>query len=56
MEEYDRRLKWQTEFLEEAVSKAIQQMGDPYIIGRQFHQMYKPRTEWSLIGMVLTFI
>lgn len=41
---------------EEAVSKAIQQMGDPHSLGKQFHQRYKPRTEWSLVGMVLAFI
>lgn len=41
---------------EEAVHKAIQQMGDPNILGKQFHQTYKPRTEWSLLGLVLAFI
>lgn len=40
----------------EAISKAIHQMGDPHILGKQFRQTYKPRTEWSLLGFVITFI
>ncbi|HEX3028113.1 MAG TPA: FtsW/RodA/SpoVE family cell cycle protein [Clostridia bacterium] len=36
---------------EQATQKAIEEMGDPIIIGRQLNQTHKPKTEWSLIGL-----
>ncbi|WP_238655204.1 FtsW/RodA/SpoVE family cell cycle protein [Paenibacillus piscarius] len=39
---------------EEAQQYAIAQMGDPQAIGRDLHQIHKPRTPWSLfIGLTL---
>ncbi|RKD25030.1 hypothetical protein BEP19_04170 [Ammoniphilus oxalaticus] len=39
-----------------AIDKAIEQMGDASLIGKQFHQRYKPRMDWSLLGMALALI
>ncbi|MEW9671531.1 hypothetical protein [Ammoniphilus sp. 3BR4] len=31
-------------------------MGDSDTLGKQFRQTYKPHTEWSLLGLVFSFI
>lgn len=47
----DRQLQGATE--EEAQQYAIAQMGDPQTIGREFHQIHKPRIPWSLLAGVI---
>ena len=32
---------------EEAVKKALQQMGDPVQVGKELDKAHRPRTEWS---------
>ncbi|MFD1953368.1 FtsW/RodA/SpoVE family cell cycle protein [Paenibacillus thailandensis] len=41
---------------EEAVRMAIARMGSPEEVGRQFHQVHKPRTEWTLILLLALLI
>lgn len=41
---------------DQAIHRAIQQMGDPDQIGGQLHQVHKPRTEWGLIALIAVFI
>ncbi len=41
---------------EDAVNEAVEQMGDPIIIGKQFRRIHKPRFEWGLISSILLFI
>ncbi|MED1950170.1 FtsW/RodA/SpoVE family cell cycle protein [Brevibacillus centrosporus] len=36
----------------DAVDRAILQMGDPLLIGKELHHTHKPRVEWSLLGMI----
>ncbi len=40
---------------EEAVGKAIARMGDPVLVGKQLHQVHKPRIEWGILGIVAVF-
>lgn len=40
---------------EKAVDRAIIQMGDPVLLGKQLHNTHKPRMEWSLLSLVLFF-
>lgn len=41
---------------DQAIRRAIQQMGDPDQIGGQLHQVHKPKTEWGLIALIAVFI
>lgn len=41
---------------EEAIEHAINQMGDPVLIGKQFHKAHRPRMEWRLLGITIIFI
>lgn len=41
---------------EQAISQAIADMGDPALVGKQFHQAHKPRMEWSVIAIVAALI
>lgn len=34
---------------EVATSLAIEQMGDPSLVGKQFNRTYQPKTEWSIL-------
>lgn len=54
----DRIADYQSEGMSEkdAVDRAILQMGDSHLIGKQLHQTHKPRIEWSLVGMVAALV
>lgn len=41
---------------EEAISQAIRQLGDPQVLGKQLHDVHKPKVEWNLLGLLLAFI
>ncbi|UED73678.1 FtsW/RodA/SpoVE family cell cycle protein [Brevibacillus sp. DP1.3A] len=41
---------------EEAVRQAILQMGDSAAVGKQLHQIYKPRVEWRILVYVMAFL
>ncbi|TQK73978.1 cell division protein FtsW (lipid II flippase) [Brevibacillus sp. AG162] len=41
---------------EEAVRQAILQMGDSAAVGKQLHQIYKPRVEWRILVYVVAFL
>lgn len=36
----------------EATIKAVEQMGDPIRIGQELNKTHRPRTEWSIIGLM----
>ncbi|MCK9268619.1 MAG: FtsW/RodA/SpoVE family cell cycle protein, partial [Alkaliphilus sp.] len=36
----------------EAVKKAVKQMGDPVDIGRKLDKIHRPKTEWSIISLI----
>lgn len=38
---------------ENAALKALQQMGNPVLIGRQLNQAHSPKTEWSILVLAL---
>ena len=40
---------------DEAVNKAIAQMGDAAHIGKRLNQIHKPRPEWSILALTLLF-
>ena len=42
--------------MEEAIKQAILQMGDPKLLGKQLHEVHKPKVEWSLLGLIGAFI
>jgi len=50
---YDQKSAYMDKGLDEeqATKKAIEEMGNPVIIGEQLNQTHKPKTEWSLIGL-----
>ncbi|MHB8156441.1 MAG: permease prefix domain 1-containing protein [Desulfocucumaceae bacterium] len=35
----------------EAVSRAINQMGSPEVVGKQLNRIHKPRPEWSILSL-----
>ncbi|MZP31045.1 FtsW/RodA/SpoVE family cell cycle protein [Heliobacterium undosum] len=35
-----------------AIEKALRQMGDAAVVGRQLHKAHRPRTEWGLVALV----
>lgn len=35
-----------------AVIRAIEEMGDPAVIGRQLNETHKPKTEWSILAIM----
>ncbi|GGI45310.1 hypothetical protein GCM10008018_11440 [Paenibacillus marchantiophytorum] len=39
-----------------AIQEAISQMGAPDIIGAQFHQVHRPRTDWKLLALIAAFM
>lgn len=41
---------------DEAVSRAVAEMGDPVLIGRQLDAAHRPRTEWGLLGATLLWV
>jgi cell division protein FtsW (lipid II flippase) len=38
---------------EEAVKKALQQMGDPVQVGKELDKAHRPRTEWSILSLAM---
>lgn len=43
-------------WLEEAIDKAIEQLGDSAVIGQQFHRTYKQAINWPILSLLLVFI
>lgn len=41
---------------DEAVSKAIAQMGDAALVGKQLDKVHKPKQEWSILALSLLFV
>lgn len=41
---------------DEAVSKAIAQMGDAALVGNQLNKVHKPKPEWSILALSLLFV
>ncbi|WP_040952513.1 FtsW/RodA/SpoVE family cell cycle protein [Gorillibacterium massiliense] len=37
---------------EEVVLRAVERMGDPAELGKQFHRAHKPRTDWLLLALL----
>lgn len=42
--------------LEEAIDKAIEQLGNSAVIGQQFHRTYKQAINWPILSLLLVFI
>lgn len=40
---------------EAAIDKALSQMGDPHLIGKQLHTIHKPEPEWGILLFTLFF-
>lgn len=38
-----------------AIEKAVNQMGDAEIVGRQLHKIHKPEPEWSVLAITILF-
>lgn len=38
-----------------AINKAIAQMGDPHLVGKQLNIIHKPKPEWSILLLTLLF-
>ncbi len=41
---------------DEATKKAVKQMGDPINIGKDLNKTHRPKTEWSIIGLIATMV
>lgn len=41
---------------EAAIDKTLNHMGNPLLIGNQFYNVHKPRTEWGLLTAVTVFV
>jgi cell division protein FtsW (lipid II flippase) len=41
---------------EEATAKAIEQMGDPVLVGKELDKAHRPKTEWSILSLVAILI
>ncbi|MBA2176052.1 FtsW/RodA/SpoVE family cell cycle protein [Halobacillus locisalis] len=41
---------------EESEQEAVQQMGSPVEVGKHFNQMYRPRTDWWMIALLIISI
>ncbi|SHH89334.1 FtsW/RodA/SpoVE family cell cycle protein [Clostridium grantii] len=41
---------------EEASTKAVKQMGDPFEIGKELNNTHKPKAEWSIIALIIAMI
>ncbi|WP_242837246.1 FtsW/RodA/SpoVE family cell cycle protein [Alkaliphilus transvaalensis] len=41
---------------QDAIKKAIEQMGDPIQIGKELNKTHKPVTEWSIIALIGTMV
>lgn len=41
---------------DKAIEQAIDQMGDPLLIGKQLNHAHKPRIEWGLLGIISILI
>ncbi|MBM7867686.1 FtsW/RodA/SpoVE family cell cycle protein [Heliobacterium gestii] len=39
-----------------AIQKALRQMGDAVVVGKQLHKTHQPRTEWGLFGLVALIV
>ncbi|HOP99966.1 MAG TPA: permease prefix domain 1-containing protein [Acetivibrio clariflavus] len=38
---------------EEATAKAIQQMGNPVLVGKELDKAHRPKIEWSILSLVV---
>ena len=41
---------------EEATAKAIEQMGDPVLVGKELDKAHRPKTEWSILSLVAILV
>lgn len=41
---------------EEAATKAVEQMGDPVVVGKQLDKAHRPRTEFSILSLVAILV
>jgi cell division protein FtsW (lipid II flippase) len=41
---------------EDATKKAIEQMGDPVLVGKELDKAHRPRTEWSILSLVAILV
>jgi cell division protein FtsW (lipid II flippase) len=41
---------------EEATAKAIEQMGDPVLVGKELDKAHRPKTEWSILSLVAVLV
>lgn len=41
---------------DEASIKAVEQMGDPVKIGQELNKTHRPKTEWSIIGLISVMV
>lgn len=41
---------------EAATNKAIEQMGDPVLVGKELDKAHRPRTEWSILSLVAILV
>lgn len=41
---------------EEAVEKAVKQMGSPVEIGKELHKTHRPKTEWSIVILLVAMV
>lgn len=39
-----------------AAIKAVEQMGDPVLVGRQLDKTHRPKTEWSILSLALLLV
>lgn len=41
---------------EEAAKEAVNQMGNPFQIGKKLNNTHKPKTEWSIVALIITMV
>lgn len=41
---------------EDATAKAIEQMGDPVLVGKELDKAHRPKTEWSILSLVAVLV
>lgn len=41
---------------EDATTKAIEQMGDPVLVGKELDKAHRPKTEWSILSLVAVLV
>ncbi|WP_461207668.1 FtsW/RodA/SpoVE family cell cycle protein [Clostridium sp. DL1XJH146] len=41
---------------DEGIKKAVQQMGDPFEIGKKLNKTHRPKTEWSIVALIIAMV